>query len=347
MKSGLMIYHSDFNPCGYDFFNVGDYIQSLATKQFFEEIDIYIDRENLHKYQGEDLKLIMNGWYMHNPENWPPSGKINPLLIAFHLNSWTGEKLLNREGLEFFKKGQPVGCRDQYTVDILRSKGIDAYFSGCLTLTLGLTYKREKKDNKIYFVEPFYKLTRKNKRNILFSFKTLITQYRTVNKLNKKITGINTLTQKIKTAFFLRTYSALFDKDVLLNAEYIYQMAREGDFVDEDAKFKYADSLLKKYCSAQFVITSRIHCALPCLGMEVPVLYVYDKNQIHGSSSRLDGMFDLLHIIDYNNGKLFTNIINFKKRKISRDYSFHNKKEYLNLKESLIHKCNSYISQNK
>jgi hypothetical protein len=343
MKNGLMIYYRSINE-GY--FNVGDYIQSIAARQFFDKIDLYIERDALNEYEGEDIKLIMNGWFMHYPDNWPPTSKIKPLLIAFHMNNWLEDRMLTYDGISFFKQNEPVGCRDHYTVERLRKKGIDAYFSGCLTLTLGLTYKRQKNNDKIYFVEPHYKLTKKNKLGITSALLTLIVEYNTIWKLNKKVTGINSLKYLLKTAFFYRSYKKLFEKEVLLNAEYVYQIASEKNFVDEDAKFDYADGLLKKYCEGAFVVTSRIHCALPCLGMNVPVLYVYDENQIEGSSSRLEGMSELLHLIKYDEGKLSIEM-DLENKKINKDFSFVNKTDYIKLKEVLIHKCKEFLKWNQ
>ena len=60
--------------------NLGDYIQSIAAKKFIDEDAICIDREKLNTYNGDKVKLIMNGWFMQNPNNWPPSNKIKPLL---------------------------------------------------------------------------------------------------------------------------------------------------------------------------------------------------------------------------------------------------------------------------
>ena len=40
--------------------NLGDYIQSIATKQLIGEDAIGIDRENLHKYNGPNVHLLMN-----------------------------------------------------------------------------------------------------------------------------------------------------------------------------------------------------------------------------------------------------------------------------------------------
>lgn len=93
---------------------------------------------------------------MAQPENWSPSKHINPLFVAFHINSKVRDSMLSKESIEYLKKYEPIGCRDTYTMDLLKGKGIDAYFSGCMTLTLGYKYKRKVCGNKVYFVDPYY-----------------------------------------------------------------------------------------------------------------------------------------------------------------------------------------------
>ena len=125
--------------------NIGDYIQALAAAQFLPAKDGFIQREKLKDYDGTRCRMIMNGWYMHHPEQWPPSEKIDPLFVAFHINVSAKDAMLSEESISYLKKHEPIGCRDFYTRDMLREKGVDAYFSACLTLTLGMTYKAEEK----------------------------------------------------------------------------------------------------------------------------------------------------------------------------------------------------------
>src|SRR4051812_48490909 len=89
-------------------YNVGDYIQSLAAKQFLPRVDKYINREKLSSYNEEKVKLIMNGWFMHESKKWPPSSNIDPLLVSFHLNSQAKNDLLSEEGIKWFKAHTPV-----------------------------------------------------------------------------------------------------------------------------------------------------------------------------------------------------------------------------------------------
>mgnify|MGYP001543751215 len=90
--------------------NIGDYVQALASSQFLPHIDGFIDRdEDLKDYAGEPCKVIMNGWYMHLPQNWPPSDLIDPLFVAFHLNSGVKEVLLSSQSIAYLKSHQPIG----------------------------------------------------------------------------------------------------------------------------------------------------------------------------------------------------------------------------------------------
>ena len=89
--------------------NIGDYVQALASSQFLPHIDGFIDRdEDLKDYAGEPCKVIMNGWYMHLPQNWPPSDLIDPLFVAFHLNSGVKEVLLSSQSIAYLKSHQPI-----------------------------------------------------------------------------------------------------------------------------------------------------------------------------------------------------------------------------------------------
>src|SRR5690606_35429742 len=75
----------------------------------------------------------------------------------FHMNNTAAPFMLSEKGIAYLKKHEPIGCRDQFTADTLKAKGIDAYFSGCLTLTLD-TYKVDdsERGDDIYIVDPLY-----------------------------------------------------------------------------------------------------------------------------------------------------------------------------------------------
>src|SRR4051794_26866989 len=110
MKNSLLIYKAKGK-----WKNIGDYIQSVAAEQYTGRDVVFVEREHLHEYSGEPIKLIMNGWYMHIPENWPPSKDIVPLLTSIHMTPNIGERMLTEGGIEYLKKHGPVGCRDKGT----------------------------------------------------------------------------------------------------------------------------------------------------------------------------------------------------------------------------------------
>ena len=141
--------------------NLGDFIQSIAAKNELNVKEIYeLDRDQLHKYNGPKVFLIMNGWFMEKPSNWPPSEKIKPLFLAFHLNPTAKKNMLSAKGINYLKKHQPIGCRDYYTLNLLLGYGIKAHFSGCLTLTLSRKNFNIKSNKRkgIYLISPMERL---------------------------------------------------------------------------------------------------------------------------------------------------------------------------------------------
>lgn len=277
MKNGLLVYHAQQK-----LFNVGDYIQSLAAKQYLTKVDIFVDREKLFEYNEFPIKLILNGWFTHNLSgNWIPSKKIDPLFISFHLNSYAAPYLLNAESLRYLKKYEPIGCRDLPTKNRLKEKGIEAYFSGCLTLTLD-SYKRpdsERTDN-IYLVDPLYGYVTKEK--IFVSIRSLI-----YHIITGKIFSINRRNHHIKK---------MIDKTLLKRVIRLKHQLPSKNKNDND-RFEIATEMLYKYATAKFVITSRIHCALPCLALGTPVVFInaFDNES---DACRLDGLSNLFNRID-------------------------------------------------
>jgi hypothetical protein len=212
--------------------NLGDEIQSLAARRFLPRVDRTIDRDRLHwlGWKGAPLKLIMNGWFTHRPEHWPPHPAIDPLLLSFHLSDQmtpygfsAAEALVVGENAAWLRAHGPVGARDEWTLDLLHRNGIDAWLSGCLTLTLErpADVPRER-----YIV------------------------------LNDVDDEIHQLTRKHTRAAIVK--STHLDRTTRSAAH----------------RFAKAEQLLRLYAGAGYVVTSRLHCALPCLAMGTPLLLV-------------------------------------------------------------------------
>ena len=86
--------------------------------------------------------LVAGGWFMHRRFGrfeFPFHPAIEPLFVSFHIDD---PALLTPEAIDYLKAKAPIGCRDWFTTGLLRAHGIDAFFSGCLTSTLGQYYPR-------------------------------------------------------------------------------------------------------------------------------------------------------------------------------------------------------------
>jgi hypothetical protein len=162
---GLLVYEGDF------YNNIGDDIQSTSAMRFLPRIDYLIPIDKLNTAMrrvssSPPVKVIMNGYFTCNPDSWPPPDWIQPLFVSFHLSDiafptypsaavstgkTAAEILLTGGNLEYFKRHEPIGCRDHATVERFKSAGVQAYFTGCLTLTLNSAWHRSRE--KIYLVD--------------------------------------------------------------------------------------------------------------------------------------------------------------------------------------------------
>lgn len=322
MQYGLLSYEENKR-----FFNVGDNIQSLAAKQFLPQVDTYLNREKLGEYQGEPIKLIMNGWFTHNIHNWVPSDAIKPLFISFHMNNTAAPAMLSEKGIAYLKKHQPIGCRDQFTADTLNAKGIKAYFTGCLTLTLD-SYKvpDTERGDAVYIVDPLYGYT--TYRKVTYDYKRFLrsVQNGSIFQIGKRKKHLDNL----------------IDKDLQKEAIYINQEPEAGKYTDAE-KFAMAEDLLHKYARAKLVITSRIHCALPCLAMGTPVIFINGFNSFV-DSCRFEGILDLFNRVDVDS-KTGNFTANFPlEGKINKETLVKNLEKHHTLAEPLKEKCKVFIA---
>ncbi len=273
--------------------NLGDLIQSIAAKHQLNEKEIFeLDRDQLHIYNGPKVFLIMNGWFMEQSKNWPPSKKITPLFLSFHLNPTAKKNMLTENGIKYFKKHQPIGCRDYYTQKLLSSYDIKTYFSGCLTLTLNREKFNIKSSQRsgIYLISPMERLLPKNK--IVFG-----------NLFQKLIFNLKRPINKKK---YLRAIKRLnnFLKD---EKEEIYNISQTIDSskYSKEIKTELAEQHLKYIAKAKLVITSRIHSALPAVAFGTPVLFLSDGLKHINQWSRLDGMNNFFLMLNSRDLKNF------------------------------------------
>lgn len=355
--NGIIVFKS--NPC-----NIGDYMQSLAASKFYNKTDYYIEREKVSSFKSDiPVKTIMNAWWMWS-KNWPPSNSINPLFVSVHISPESAKWILSEEGIAYLKQHSPIGCRDLNTLNMMKEKNIDAYFSGCLTLTLGKNYHfNNETRGGVTICDPYYKIDFKS---LLFSkyniFALLITYYHNktfFQKIRKsfgykhkmfniKNRFVKLIGENIQLAFFYKTYRTLFTEELIKNATYTSQWIETENEQSTKQLLEKAEVLLQKYAHAKMVITSRIHCALPSLGCDTPVLFVTSdelkSNTQTKVGGRLGGLDDFFNLIVYKNNQLsISPTANFNtKEKISSIFRFSNKETYISFRDSLFERCNNF-----
>lgn len=123
------------------FINLGDGFQMEAFLQIYESMGIARDEvvkigiNEVVEYKGEPVILPIN---VNLSLNWvvnifPMSPNIYPVFIGF---SYFAATKLPDIMLDYLKTYQPIGCRDEFTLDLMRQNGIQAYLYGCITATL-------------------------------------------------------------------------------------------------------------------------------------------------------------------------------------------------------------------
>lgn len=221
--------------------NLGDNVQTLAVMNIYRSIRadspqeiIPINRDELKSYCGEDVVLLMQGWFgkPYGSFEWPPANAVHPVFAGFHLA--TGENTRRpfeeQGGIEYCKRFAPIGCRDLSTRDYLLSRGVDAYFSGCHTLTFPQR-ESEPAEGKVYIVdvEPSW-----------------------MKKIPQSLRSDAVI---VSQGFYFGTYPPTDEEAIAVEQEAV-------ELLDEYRR------------CARMVITSRIHCAMPCLAMGIPVIFL-------------------------------------------------------------------------
>ncbi|MFC7402696.1 glycosyltransferase [Citricoccus sp. GCM10030269] len=124
-------------------------LQSRTAEPFRKQLDrdadvnvVRVDRDDMHRNAIPDNTwLVAFGWYMHAPfrgrYDFPWPEQVNPLFVSFHINR---REMLTDEAISYLRDHGPIGCRDWTTVYLLRSVGVEAFFSGCLTTTVNAVF---------------------------------------------------------------------------------------------------------------------------------------------------------------------------------------------------------------
>ncbi len=241
MKYGYMFYQKPLRPqMKTRPVNLGDPIQSYAVKNLYREMGIAeedivpVPRYDVSNYSGEECVCVINSAsnyeeLAYDSHFMPPSPKVHAIPMSLHLH-----RALPEDELEFYRTCGGVGCRDLHTVKYLKSLGVDAYLSGCLTLTLPRrTAAQAQKADKIYLLDAPGDVMKIMPPEIKNEAITLSNILRFENPGNSNRISIE-------------------------------------DTYAEHRKGEERIALLRD--TARLVITSKLHVASPCLAMGIPVI---------------------------------------------------------------------------
>lgn len=121
--------------------NIGDDVQILAIEHLYDymgikqEQRVRIPLTELANWGSEYVVLPIPFCltsYNHDMCITQFSKKIIPVFLSF---SVVADHLSDAD-VEYLKQFEPIGCRDQYTMELLRKYSIISYLNGCMTLTL-------------------------------------------------------------------------------------------------------------------------------------------------------------------------------------------------------------------
>jgi hypothetical protein len=255
---GLLCYRGDYYE------NLGDDIQSLAALRFTGDVRHEIPIDEIGGYDarrapGEPpVQVILNGWFTSNPDSWPPSPDIEPLFISLHVS-------------DTVYAGYP-------------SPGPNAHRSAAEVLLSPrfLPYLRRFAPIGCRDTATLRRLTEAGVAAYFSGCLTLTLERPPVSRSG----DVCVVDVNCEAAELLATAP----EDVVPRVRFETHIVQGLGACSTSERFARAQRLLDTYASASLVITSRIHCALPCLAFGTPVVFVRPERGL----SRLSGLAELM-----------------------------------------------------
>jgi len=215
------------------------------------------------------------------------------LFVAFHLTDKVRPAFATPETIAYLKEHAPIGCRDHSTMEFLMSHGVQSYFSGCLTLTL--PKRNVPKTDKIMLVNMPEEFESHVPADLRKNLDIDNTDYRYFQLLR----------QRVRNKLNMPSSTATFD---------------------------YAEKLLDKFASARLVVTTRLHCAMPCLAMGVPVYFVVPNPD----DTRFRGLVENANFLSLDDLRANPKLINWHEPAKSPG-------SILDMRNKLIETCETFI----
>lgn len=157
-KSNNEVKFANYKYHGRHINNLGDHIQIMTIDYLYmcmgvdkKEI-IYIDINDLSTYDGPPVLLPVSLPLVNYSEHGIASmfsKNITPVFFGLTMPKTD----LQPDEVEYLKKHEPVGCRDEQALQTMNKYNVDAYLGGCLTVTLPKRKQIDDVTGKIYIVD--------------------------------------------------------------------------------------------------------------------------------------------------------------------------------------------------
>lgn len=245
----------EFGYVGYSTENLGDDIQAIAAKRFLPKNSIPIDRDFIGNFQSSfTVPTIISGWFMLENNFYDPTA-------------------------EFKYNWPPSACLDPLFISFHLTPGF-------VSTAFSTESKKYLVDHSPIGARDYYTLRYLKKNNIPCYFSGCLT----LTLENDEVERTNTV------------YAVDIDEECInfIRANTDYPVEVVTHTLDKDARLdaagrlKLAETILNKYKKAKYVITSRLHAAMPCLAFNTPVLLL----NISPGQDRFSGLKELTHHCD-------------------------------------------------
>lgn len=232
--------------------NLGDDLQSMAVTRLLPGSPALLDRDHLARdveQLDEPTLLIGTGWWMYGREvvrrawnlkkrrelafPFPPPEKLRVFFIGVHFLKFMGPFLKRHR--RYLKTQEPIGCRDKATLKLLQGLGVEAFYSGCVSLTLPAASAPRSRQIVLADIQQPAKGSKADPISKLIPADVRAEAREVTHQLDPG--EVSRLTPR--------------------------------------GRSERVAELLDLYSQARLVITSRVHAALPCLALGTPVIFVH------------------------------------------------------------------------
>ena len=285
-----------------DTLNIGDDIQSYAASCLLPSVDYYIEREHMDVFRPKEdrpVNAIINGWFMNNKLGWPLSACINPLYVSMHF------------------------CED----DAMLVKSL--FLEGLGSEDLKAHAPVGARD---------YSTQMMLERNGIPSYFSGCLTLTLPPKFKKDVVKSYICLTDISEGaadYIQKKYSGITVKVIEHEPKKLPPLVNKESSWKE--RFAEVENLLEIYQNATAVVTTRLHCALPCLALGTPVLLLNDDDLFE--LGRLDGLSELVHTA--KTSEFIADLINFDLKNPPR-----NPESYLQIRNELIHTVSQFVREN-